>query len=183
MRGLGVHRDRLVEPAGRGAHGLALGAHAGLDELLRRTDRGRAPRSTATATLHSRAAELDSPAPTGTSLVMSMSMPWSHLERDAAPRRRTAPSCRRPRGASSAVPSHDRGPLVTATTSSSRRRDPCRGALGQRDRQAATAVVVDVLADQVHPARARCRSPDRSRRRGPVDSSPVRFLSDTPATV
>ncbi len=128
----------------------------------------------AIATATSSEAELDSPAPRGTRPSTSRSRPgtvtWSPCRAHSTP------------ATYAANPDTDEG--VTSATRPAHVSSDCRlrtrdevvgtpsgrhvAGVRQRDRQAPPAVVVEVLADQVDPARARRRrrpGPDRARRR------------------
>ena len=148
---LGEHRNGLVHRAHRWRPDvLRLGAHARDDQGLGLVEPGSSP--TAIAVAHSRAAELDSPAPVGTCRVTSTS-------RHSMPRAHSTPSDVRRPALDALVAGTRPDPAVrplapTVSWPSSRpRRD--RRALGQGDGQRAAPVVVEVLSDQVHPAGGR----------------------------
>ena len=150
-----------IPPVGAPGH-LRLGAHAGPGQVtayaggeVEAGQRRPAPRPSRTRC----AAELDSPAPSGTVLSTAMSTP-GHLvpvlaHRPDHARRRTPPT-RRPARAGLVeaarpdvvgLPARDAYAVVVAPG------DRGVGRVRQGDRQARAAVVVGVLADQVHPPR------------------------------
>ena len=115
--------------------------------------------ASATATEHSRAAELESPAPTGTLVSIAMSTP-GHLGPVLAERPQHPGDVRRPPGDRARpegvdvpfpdavlLPTGDPDPSVRARRHGGVRR------VGERERQDQAAVVVGVLSDQVDPAR------------------------------
>jgi hypothetical protein len=118
--------------------------------------------ATATATAHSSAAELESPAPTGHA---------RHVPAVLAERPEHATGVRRPPRRPARAERVEGARVPVAGLVAAQRDDvvvaqPHRGVrrVGERHRQAEAAVVVDVLADQVHPPRGRehaerCSSP------------------------
>ena len=114
---LRVDRDGLVEPSGRCADVLLLGQDAGGGQLLVRPAEVQ-QLVEATATLHSSAAELESPAPIGTSLVISISMPSLTSSARSTPATYSAHGSAS--SSSSRGPSQVRSALVIRTTPSAR---------------------------------------------------------------
>ena len=156
----GEQGDRLVHAAGRGAGHLRLGADAGgqqpVPERRRRAPRRRGRRRRPPPRTP-RAAELDSPPPTGTVESSSTSSPGTASPSSASahttPAAYAAHPVTLPAARSARRPSQgwSKPALAIRSTPSSRGRRRGVRRVGQRNRQAEAAVVVGVLADQVHP--------------------------------
>ena len=131
QRGVGAteQRDGLVQPTGRCSGHLLLGPHAGTHQRRARRRRPRrtsASRAAPSATAHSIAAELDSPAPSGTRPSTMTSMPGTR--QPASCSAHTTPAAYEAQPLTAPGPSSFSGAskgssccrLVTVSTSSSR---------------------------------------------------------------
>ena len=178
-----------IPPVGAPATTFSARSHAAASRARPSSERpspNPARSSTAIATAHSRAADDDRPAPTGTWPSTQTSRPGGSRSSSASAQRTPAMYADHPRGRpgpmSRRSPSQPSSLWAERTRSrpSSRARAGHESPLRQGDRQAEPGVVVGVLAHQVDPAgrrpdtRWRARRPSGSprppRRRAPLDS-------------